>query len=156
MRKVTVYSYENTFTVEGGDFESAGKASIEIKKVLKELSVTNEILRRAAIAVYESELNIISYAKKGIINLAVTDDKILISVDDEGPGIEDIELAMQEGYSTATDLIREMGFGAGMGLHNIKSCADTLDISSEVNKGTHLSIVINREGSGSNESGLSG
>lgn len=156
MRKVTDYSYENTFTVEGGDFDSAGKTSIEIKKVLKELSVTSETLRRAAIAVYESELNIISYAKNGIINLAVTDDKILISVDDEGPGIEDIELAMQEGYSTATDRIREMGFGAGMGLHNIKSCADTLDISSEVNKGTHLSIVINREGSGSNESGLSG
>jgi len=152
---MTDYSYENTFTVEGGDFESAGKTSIEIKKVLKKLAITNETLRRAAIAVYEAELNIISYAKKGAIDLAVSDDKILISVADQGPGIEDIELAMQEGYSTATDQIREMGFGAGMGLHNIKSCADTLDISSEVNKGTHLSIVINRRGSGNDESGLS-
>jgi len=156
LREITDYAYQNTFSIDGGDFESAGKASIEIKNVLKSLEISNDTLRRAAVAVYESELNIISYAKNGKINLSVTDDKILISVDDEGPGIEDIELAMQEGYSTATDRIREMGFGAGMGLHNIKGCSDELNITSEVNKGTHLSIVINRKGKEQDDSGLSG
>ncbi|MCK9275237.1 MAG: ATP-binding protein [Syntrophales bacterium] len=138
------WAYQSSFSIEGGNFENAGKASIEIKKILKNLKISDEILRRTAIVVYESELNIISYADQGVINLSVTGDKILISVDDVGPGIEDIELAMQEGYSTATDRIREMGFGAGMGLLNIKNCSDELQIFSEVNKGTHLSIIINR------------
>jgi len=152
---MTDCAYENSFSIEGGNFENAGKASIEIKRFLKDLEIPSDILRRTAIVVYESELNIISYARNGTINLSVTHDKIYILVDDEGPGIEDIELAMQEGYSTATDRIREMGFGAGMGLINIKNCSDELNISSEVNKGTHLSIVINRMGREENESGIS-
>ncbi len=156
MREMTDCEYQNTFSIEGGNFENAGKASIEIKKILKNLDISNNILRRTAIVVYESELNIISYARNGTINLSVTDDKIFILVNDEGPGIEDIELAMQAGYSTATDRIREMGFGAGMGLINIKNCSDHLDIYSEVNKGTHLSIVIDRMGREKDESGLSG
>ena len=142
---MTCCQHKSRFIIEGGNFEGAGKASIEIKKMLKGLDVNGEVLRRTAIAVYEAELNIISYAKRGNIDLCITADDIHINVQDEGPGIEDIELAMQEGYSTATDRIREMGFGAGMGLHNIQNCSDELEISSELDKGTHLKITINRK-----------
>ncbi|MDD5474981.1 MAG: ATP-binding protein [Syntrophales bacterium] len=137
-------TYKKSLAVEGGNFDNAGMASIEIKKILKDLNIHDDILRKTAIAVYESELNIISYARNGRINLIVDDNEISIDVQDEGPGIEDIELAMQPGYSTATEHIRQMGFGAGMGLYNIKSCSDRFEISSTVNVGTHLKIIINR------------
>lgn len=133
-----------SFSVEGGNFDNAGIASIEIKKVLKNLGIQENVLRKTAIAVYESELNIISYARKGRINLVVTDSDVNIDVQDEGPGIEDIELAMQPGYSTATEQIRQMGFGAGMGLSNIKNCSDLFEIESTVNEGTRLKISIAR------------
>lgn len=133
-----------TFSVEGGNFDNAGIASIEIKKVLKGLGIHDDVLRRTAIAVYESELNIISYARKGVINLVVTESDINIDIRDEGPGIEDIELAMQPGYSTATEQIRQMGFGAGMGLGNIRNCSDRFEIHSTVNEGTHLKVSISR------------
>ncbi|MFA7462902.1 MAG: ATP-binding protein [Anaerovoracaceae bacterium] len=139
-------SYEKTFSVEGGNFDNAGMASIEIKKILKDLQISDDVVRKAAIAVYESELNIISYARNGHITLYVTDDAVNVDVRDEGPGIEDIELAMKPGYSTATEQIRQMGFGAGMGLYNIKTCSDRFEISSTVGEGTHLSIKINRNG----------
>jgi len=136
--------YEFSFPVEGENFDDAGKVSVEIKRLLKGLGITSDILRRTAIATYESEVNIISYARQGNINIRVTDDNILINIQDSGPGITDIEQAMRQGYSTADDRIREMGFGAGMGLFNIKNCSDSFEILSEVNKGTLLKIRINR------------
>ena len=136
--------HEFSFPIEGKNFDDAGKASVEIKRLLKRLGIADDVLRRTAIATYESEVNIISYAWKGNINICVTDDNILINIQDSGPGITDIEQAMRQGYSTADDRIREMGFGAGMGLFNIKNCSDGFEISSKVNKGTLLKILINR------------
>ena len=132
------------FEVEGGNFNAAGTVSTRIKSILKQLQMPDDIVRKTAICCYEAEINIVSYAKKGIITLTVTPDKIMIEADDEGQGIPDIELAMQQGYSTANQLIREMGFGAGMGLYNIKSYSDQFDISSEVDKGTLLKITIHK------------
>jgi len=132
------------FPVEGGRFEDAGKVSVEVKKMLKKIGIPDDARRRAAIATYESEVNIISYAIRGEVHLQVTRDHILIDIQDAGPGISNIEQAMEQGYSTANDRIREMGFGAGMGLFNIKNCSDTFEISSEEDKGTHLKILINR------------
>lgn len=136
--------YEGSFPVEGERFDEAGKVSVEVKKMLKTIGIPDDILRRAAIATYESEVNIISYAIHGTVNLQVTRDHILLDIQDVGPGIDNIEQAMVQGYSTANDRIREMGFGAGMGLFNIKNCSDTFEISSEQGKGTHLKILINR------------
>ncbi len=134
--------YENSFEIQGGNYHEAGDISVHIKKILQNLGVPREILRRVAIAVYESEINMISYATKGIIHIRVSPESVLIDAEDEGPGIEDIELAMRAGYSTATDKIREMGFGAGMGIPNIVNCSDKFTITSEVNKGTHVKILI--------------
>jgi serine/threonine-protein kinase RsbT len=134
--------YENSFEIQGGNYKKAGDISVQIKKVLQNLGVPREILRRVAIAVYESEINIISYASKGLIHIRVSPESVSIEAEDEGPGIENIELAMRAGYSTATDKIREMGFGAGMGIPNIMNCSDTFTITSEVNKGTHLTMII--------------
>ncbi len=136
--------YKFSFPVKGDNFDDAGKASVEIKRFLKGLGITGDVLRRTAIAIYESEVNIISYARQGNINICVTDASILINIRDNGPGITDIEQAMKQGYSTADDHIREMGFGAGMGLFNIKNCSDDFEILSEVNRGTLLKISINR------------
>lgn len=133
--------YENSFPVKGGDFKDAGKVAVQIKIILKKMGIDPGILRRVAIVAYESEVNIISYARIGTIRLGVCDDHIQIDVEDEGPGIEDIELAMRPGYSTATELIRELGFGAGMGLTNIKTCSDEFDLTSVVNQGTKLRIM---------------
>jgi len=135
---------ECSFPVEGEKFEDAGKVSVEVKKMLKKIGIPDDMLRRAAIATYEAEVNIISYAIRGTVHLQVTPGRILIDIQDTGPGIGNIEQAMEQGYSTANDRIREMGFGAGMGLFNIKNCSDTFEISSEEGTGTHLSILINR------------
>jgi len=102
----------------------------------------DDVVRRSAIVSYEAEINIVSYAKKGVIRITVSPDQVMIEADDTGQGIPDINLAMQQGYSTANHLIREMGFGAGMGLFNIKSYSDKFDITSEVDKGTFLRIII--------------
>jgi serine/threonine-protein kinase RsbT len=134
--------YSQQFRVEGRDFGNAGKASTEIKTILKQIGIRNEIIRRVAIAAYEAEMNIVMYAKQGIMRLAVEPTKVEISAEDEGPGIENIELAMQEGYSTASPEMREMGFGAGMGLPNIRKNSDEFTIASIVGEGTRLSIVI--------------
>lgn len=107
--------YENSFPVEGGTYENAGHVSSQIKALLKRMKISKEVVRRAALVTYESEINICSYARSGKILLRVTPEHVTIEAIDEGQGIVDIELAMQEGYSTATDKIREMGFGAGMG-----------------------------------------
>jgi serine/threonine-protein kinase RsbT len=140
MTKDTVFRQE--FPVKGGDFSRAGEVSCEIKNLLKELGLSAPVVRRAAIATYEAEMNIIMYAWQGRMILSVTPGQVLVVVEDSGPGIQDIEMAMTEGYSTATPEMRELGFGAGMGLANIKRNADVFLITSEVGHGTRLELTI--------------
>ena len=137
-----VTPYSQSFSIEGSNFFKAGKASTEIRSILKELGIDSGSIRRAAIAAFEAEMNIVMYAKRGTMTLNIAPETIRIHVEDEGPGIENLELAMQEGYSTATPEMREMGFGAGMGLSNIKKNSDEFTISSLVGKGTKLEITI--------------
>lgn len=134
-----------TFRLQGGDFGNAGDISTRIKKILQQIGVKQETVRRAAIATYEAELNIIIHAASGEITLRASIARIWIKCQDQGPGIPDISLAMQPGYSTASDEIREMGFGAGMGLPNIQRCADSLEISSVVGTGTTVDMVFKNE-----------
>jgi len=124
------------YRIEGGDFVKAGHASSNIKKILNQLNLDPVIVRRIAVAMYEAEVNVVAHAYRGIMLVSINPERIKISIEDEGPGIADIEKAMQEGYSTASDKVREMGFGAGMGLANIKKNTDKLEITSELNKGT--------------------
>ena len=133
-----VASFCQTFRVFGRDFQNAGKASTEIRTVLKSLGVHPAIIRRVAIASYEAEMNVVMYADRGTLTLILTDQDISLDVKDEGPGIPDIDLAMKEGYSTASDEMREMGFGFGMGLPNMKKNSDEFCIESEVGKGTSV------------------
>lgn len=135
--------YDGSFSIAGGNFDNAGAVSSNIKTILKKIGLPSDVVRKAALVAYESEINIASYARKGMIRLRVDSDCIMIEAIDEGQGIPDIELAMQPGWSTANQKIREMGFGAGMGLCNIKSFSDIFHISSEVGKGTHLKMIIN-------------
>ena len=140
-------SYENltfrkSFHVQGGSFEKAGHISSRVKALLQRMHLSNEVVRRASVVTYEAEINICSYAERGRILLRLTPKFLTIEAIDEGQGIADVELAMKEGYSTATDRIRQMGFGAGMGLSNIKHFSDTFRILSEVGKGTHLKMII--------------
>ncbi len=133
---------EQEFRVEGGDFIHAGEVSSKIKKILKEIGVSQEVIRRTAIATYEAEMNVVCHASRGKFRLAIAPDRLFIVVQDEGKGIEDIDLAMQEGFSTASEEVREMGFGAGMGLPNIKKNMDDLNVTSEVGKGTRVEMGI--------------
>lgn len=131
------------YHVEGGDFLNAGNASGNIKKVLKKLNVDPGVLKRVVVALYEAEVNIVAHAYRGNITADISPQKIEIVLDDEGPGIPDIGLAMQQGYSTASTKVREMGFGAGMGLPNIKANTDDMKIESVVGKGTKLTLSFN-------------
>jgi len=131
-----------TFHIEGGNFANTGFASSEIKKRLKQLNLDAQTIKRIVVALYEAEVNVVAHAYNGDIFVNLTSSSIHILVKDEGPGIPDIEQAMQEGFSTATEEVREMGFGAGMGLPNIKKNADHLDIRSTVGKGTEVEITI--------------
>lgn len=132
--------YNQSFKIKGGDFVNAGSVSVEIKRILKEIGIRTEIVYRVSICCYEAEMNIIMYANSAVLDFSVTPKEVIITIEDKGPGIEDIEKAMQDGYSTATDEMREMGFGAGMGLPNIKKNSDEFKIESEVSKGTKLFI----------------
>jgi anti-sigma regulatory factor (Ser/Thr protein kinase) len=134
--------YENTFPVEGKSFNNAGHVSTQVKALLQKMKIPKKIVRRAAIVTYEAEINICSYAEHGKIILRVTPEEIIIEAIDEGQGIADIELAMEEGFSTATEKIWRMGFGAGMGLSNMKNFSDFFHITSEVGKGTRLKMII--------------
>jgi anti-sigma regulatory factor (Ser/Thr protein kinase) len=134
--------YSQSFVIGGKDFTNAGRASTEIKSILKQLGVDPAVVRRAAIASYEAEMNVVMYAERATLTFRMTPETITICVDDRGPGIPDIALAMQEGYSTATQEMREMGFGAGMGLPNIRKNADVFTLDSVVGKGTRLEITI--------------
>lgn len=132
----------HSFTIRGKDFHEAGSVSTEIKSMLRDLGVDPAIVRKVAIAAYEAEMNIVMYAAEAILTVELTPRAIRIVADDRGPGIPDIGLAMQEGYSTATSEMREMGFGAGMGLPNIRRNADKFSIASRVGEGTKLEITI--------------
>ncbi len=136
------YPFHETFQIEGGNFKHAGSVSSQVKRILKGERFPNEIVRRVAIATFEAEMNVICYAHWGVLNLLVFSDFIKVTVDDEGPGIHDVELAMREGYSTANEKIRELGFGAGMGLSNIKKATDEMVLTSVVNQGTHLEFMV--------------
>lgn len=131
------------FDIPGDDFAFAGEASSKVKKTLHNLGVNPERIKRTSIAMYEAEMNAVIHAGGGYADAVINDEKIIITIADNGPGIPDINLAMQEGYSTAPDHIREMGFGAGMGLPNIKKNTDRLHIDSEIGKGTKLTIEVN-------------
>lgn len=130
------------YKVQGGDFARAGLASSQVKKVLKQLNVDAKVIKRVVVAMYEAEVNIVAHAYQGTINVDIDTEHIVLNLKDHGPGIPDIPLAMQRGYSTASPVVREMGFGAGMGLPNIQSNADEFKITSEVGKGTNLEIVV--------------
>ncbi len=130
------------FEITGGDFSNAGRTSTNIKEILQEIGIDPSIIVRASIASYEAEMNVIMYAQRAVLTLNITPEKLLLELEDEGPGIDDIEKAMQEGYSTATDEMREMGFGAGMGLPNIEKNSDKFEISSNPGKGTSLKITM--------------
>ncbi|HWQ61919.1 MAG TPA: ATP-binding protein [Negativicutes bacterium] len=130
------------YTLKGGDFETAGEASSKIKRVLQQIGVRSDVVRRIAISSYEAEMNVIIHAYRGVLRASIFSDRTELAIEDEGPGIADIEMAMQEGYSTAPDHIREMGFGAGMGLPNMLRCSDEFAIDSVAGEGTKIKIVI--------------
>ncbi|MBA4373050.1 MAG: anti-sigma regulatory factor [Thermodesulfovibrio sp.] len=138
-------SSEGTFFLTGKDFVKAGTASGSLKRVLEDMGVPSAVVRRAAIAAFEAEMNTIIYAVAGIMHYYVTAEMIKVVIQDMGQGIENIELAMTEGYSTAPDYIREMGFGSGMGLPNIKKNVDKFMLSSVSGEGTTLEFIINLE-----------
>jgi anti-sigma regulatory factor (Ser/Thr protein kinase) len=130
-----------SFPVEAEDFVSAGEVSGKIKNMLKQIGVDAALVRRAAIASYEAELNLVIHSYGGRLTFAVTPAEIRIIAEDTGPGIPDVDLAMQEGYSTASEKARELGFGAGMGLPNIRRCADNVEIRSIMGQGTMVTIT---------------
>ena len=131
------------FVVEGDDFTSAGQASVQVKKNLRQLGLDAEIVRKVSIAMYEGEINMVIHAGGGVAEVNVTEEYVEIVLDDHGPGIEDIEKAMQAGYSTASDNIRSLGFGAGMGLPNMKKYTDSMTIDSTVGVGTRIVMRVN-------------
>lgn len=126
------------FDVLGGDFTSAGQASVQMKKNLRQLGFDSEIIRRVSIAMYEGEINMVIHAGGGIAEVVVSEEYIEIILEDTGPGIKDIEQAMQAGYSTASEKIRSLGFGAGMGLPNMKKNTDSMQITSNIGVGTRI------------------
>jgi serine/threonine-protein kinase RsbT len=130
------------FEVSGDDFSLAGKASTELKRALGRLGTDPEILRRAAVAMYEAEINMVIHAGGGVAEAEILPDRVVMVLRDEGPGIPDIDLAMKEGWSTAPDRFRELGFGAGMGLPNMKRNADEFHIESAPGVGTTVTMVI--------------
>ena len=129
------------FELEGGNFSKAGYASSQIKKVLRQLGIDPKIIKRTVVALYEAEVNVVAHAWRGVAEIEITPDRISMILTDEGPGIADIPRAMQEGYSTASPEVREMGFGAGMGLSNMKKNVEELNIESQVGKGTTVKMI---------------
>ena len=130
------------YQIPSNDFIAAGEASSSVKKMLAQLGIASDKIKKAAIAMYEAEINTVIHANGGTAEVEVFADKVVINIEDSGPGIPDLELAMTEGYSTAPDSIREMGFGAGMGLPNMKRCSDEFSIQSKIGEGTIVRILI--------------
>ena len=135
-------SLEGRYQVEPGDFTRAGEASAKVKRMLKTMGMPPDVIRRAAIAIYEGEINMVIHADGGEITVNVSDEEITMVLKDQGPGIENVEKAMQAGYSTASESARNMGFGAGMGLPNMKKYTDDLQIETEKGVGTTLTMKI--------------
>ena len=131
------------FDVDGADFSSAGEASVKVKKNLRQLGVSPDVIRKVSIAMYEGEINMVIHAEGGVADVTVTDNEVVIVLADKGPGIPDVALAMKEGYSTARDNIRALGFGAGMGLPNMKKYTDSMKIDTEVGVGTTITMKVN-------------
>ena len=137
-----------SFAIKARDYIRGGDVSIQIQGLLKTIGFDATFIRRASVCAYEAEMNVVMHGGDGTLTLTVDTDGIVIDVKDEGPGIENIELALQEGYSTASEEQRELGFGAGMGLPNIKKNADKFEISSIPGKGTSLEITISLDKTG--------
>lgn len=131
-----------SYAVSSTDFLAAGEASSAVKKVLRKLGVSPDVIRKVSISMYEAEINMVIHANGGNISVSISPELIHVVLADNGPGIADIDLAMKEGYSTAPQNVREMGFGAGMGLPNIKKYADRMNITSELGKGTTVEIFV--------------
>ena len=131
------------FEIDGDNFTSAGEASVRIKKLLREMGFTPETIRRVSVAMYEGEINMVIHANGGTADVDVFCDRIEIILADKGPGIPDIDRAMQAGFSTAPDDIRSLGFGAGMGLPNMKKYTDSIEIDTKVGVGTTVTMVVN-------------
>ncbi len=130
------------FDVDGSDFSSAGAASVMVKKKLRQLGYPPDVIRKVSIAMYEGEINMVIHANGGTADVIVDDEEIEIILADRGPGIPDVELAMQEGFSTARDHIRNLGFGAGMGLPNMKKYTDDMKIDTVVGEGTTITMKV--------------
>ncbi len=134
------------YTVDGDDFTRAGETSSKVKKTLKQLGFSPDVVRRVAIAMYEGEINMVIHANGGDIDVDISPDEIVIYMKDTGPGIPDIEKAMQEGYSTADQNVRELGFGAGMGIPNMKKYSDSMEIDTKIGEGTCVKLIIRVKG----------
>lgn len=126
------------YEIQGGNFDTAGEISGEIKVILRDLGIDAASLRRVVVVAFEAEMNLVMYARRGTLTFILTDNEVNLEIQDEGPGIPDLELAFQEGYTTATDEMRELGFGFGMGLPNMKKNSDELKIETEVGTGTSV------------------
>jgi len=131
-----------TYKIKGGDFANAGKASSEIKRTLKQLNIAQKTIKRVVVSLYEAEVNIVAHAHRGDIYVEINSENISIVLKDEGPGIKDIGKAMEVGFSTASPSVISMGFGAGMGLPNMKKNSDYLNVESEVGVGTTVTIKV--------------
>ncbi len=130
------------FVVDGENFSSAGEASVQVKKKLRQLGFPPDVIRKVSVAMYEGEINMVIHASGGEADVEVGESEIVIILRDKGPGIPNVELAMQEGYSTARDSVRALGFGAGMGLPNMKKYTDAMQIDTEVGKGTTITMKV--------------
>lgn len=133
------------FDIDGSDFTAAGEASSEVKRVLRQLGFDSEVIRRCAICMYEGEMNIFIHASGGSADVYIEPSEIILELIDSGPGISDINLAMQEGFSTASNEVRELGFGAGMGLPNMRRYSDEMIVDSVVGSGTAIFMSIRIE-----------
>lgn len=134
--KETPDEFVRQFEIVGDDFSSAGAVSIAVKRLVKEVGFSPELVRRVAIAAFEAEMNVVMYGGGGFLELHITADRVRLVIKDQGPGISDLDLAMQEGWSTATTEMREMGFGAGMGLPNMKKNSDRMQVLTDQGRGT--------------------
>jgi serine/threonine-protein kinase RsbT len=141
MRFIKKHVMEFRYEIEGGNFSRAGHASSAVKKILKQLNVDSRVIKRVVVALYEGEVNVVAHANKGSMIVDIDEERIRIRIEDSGPGIPDIDMAMQAGFSTASAAVREMGFGAGMGLPNMKKNTDQKSLKSEVGNGTRVEMI---------------